>query len=149
MKTLFKTDAGWCGLILRVALGVTMFPHGAQKLFGWFGGDGFSATMGALTGKMHIPAVLAFLVIIAESLGALGLAVGFLARLAAFGILCDMAGAIVMVHDANGFFMNWTGKQAGEGYEYHILAIAISAAVLIGGSGRWSVDGAIADKLEK
>ena len=148
MKNLFKTGAGWSGLVLRVALGVVMFPHGAQKLFGWFGGYGFSATMGAFTDKMHIPAMLALLVIISESFGAIGLVLGLLSRVAAFGILCNMVGAIIMVHSANGFFMNWTGKQAGEGFEYHILAIAISAAVLIGGAGRWSVDEAIAAKLK-
>lgn len=147
MKMLFRTDAGWPGLILRVALGVVMFPHGAQKLLGWFGGYGFSATLATFTDKMHIPALLAVLVIVGESFGALGLVLGFLTRVAAFGILCDMVGAVVLVHGANGFFMNWTGKQAGEGFEYHLLAIAISAAVLIGGGGRWSMDRAIAGKL--
>ena len=146
MKTLFQTEEAWSSLILRVMLGVVMFPHGAQKLLGWFGGSGFTSTMGFFTDKMNIPWILAFLVIIAESLGAIALLLGFLTRLTAFGITCIMIGAIWMVHLPYGFFMNWFGKQAGEGFEYHLLAIAISVALMITGSGKWSVDGAIAMK---
>jgi putative oxidoreductase len=146
MKTLFQTEEAWSSLILRVMLGVVMFPHGAQKLVGWFGGSGFTSTMGFFTDKMNIPWILAFLVIIAESLGAIALLLGFLTRLTAFGITCIMIGAIWMVHLPYGFFMNWFGKQAGEGFEYHLLAIAISVALMITGSGKWSVDGAIAMK---
>jgi len=145
MKALLQTDDSWSGLILRVMLGVVMFPHGAQKVFGWFGGNGFSGTMGFFTTQLNIPAVLAFLVIMAESVGAVMLVLGFAARLAAFGIACVMVGAIWLVHLPNGFFMNWFGKQAGEGFEYHLLAIAISAAVMIAGSGKWSVDRAITE----
>ena len=145
MKALLQTDDSWSGLILRVMLGVVMFPHGAQKVFGWFGGNGFSGTMGFFTTQMNIPAVVAFLVIMAESVGAVMLVLGFAARLAAFGIACVMVGAIWLVHLPNGFFMNWFGKQAGEGFEYHLLAIAISAAVMIAGSGKWSVDRALTD----
>lgn len=149
MKKLFQTEDVLSGLILRVVLGVVMFPHGAQKLLGWFGGYGFTATMASFTDKMHVPAVLAFLVIIGESLGSLGLIAGFLTRLGAFAILCNMIGAILLVHWPNGFFMNWFGKQAGEGFEYHLLAIAISAALLIMGGGKWSLDRVIAGKMEK
>jgi putative oxidoreductase len=145
MKALLQTDDSWSGLILRVMLGVVMFPHGAQKVFGWFGGNGFSGTMGFFTTQMNIPAVVAFLVIMAESVGAVMLVLGFAARLAAFGIACVMVGAIWLVHLPNGFFMNWFGKQAGEGFEYHLLALAISAAVMIAGSGKWSVDRALTD----
>ena len=147
MNKLFLTDDSWSGLILRVALGCVMFPHGAQKLLGWFQGPGFNLTMAAFTTKMHIPAAIALLVIIGESFGAVGLIVGLGARIAAFGILCNMLGAIVLVHWANGFFMNWTGKQAGEGFEFHLLAIAISVAVLIKGAGRWSIDSALGKRL--
>jgi putative oxidoreductase len=143
MKALLQTDDSWSGLILRVMLGVVMFPHGAQKVFGWFGGNGFSGTMGFFITQLNIPAVVAFLVIMAESVGAVMLIVGFVTRFAAFGIFCVMLGAIWLVHLPNGFFMNWSGKQAGEGFEYHLLALAISAAVMIAGSGRWSVDRAI------
>jgi len=147
MKTLFQTDESWSSLILRVTLGVVMFPHGAQKLLGWFGGFGFAGTMGFFTDKMHLPAVIAFLVIIGESFGSLGLILGFLSRLTAASYVLIMLGAIYMVHWPNGFFMNWSGKQAGEGFEYHLLVIGMSLALLIAGGGKWSVDGAIAKKL--
>ena len=149
MKQLFQTDDGWSGLILRVVLGCVMLPHGMQKVFGSFGGHGFAATMATFTDKMHVPAALAFLVILAESLGSLGLIAGLLTRVGAFGILCNMIGAVAMVHWPNGFFMNWTGKQAGEGFEYHLLTIAISAALLASGGGKWSIDRSIAARLEK
>jgi putative oxidoreductase len=147
MRTLFQTDEAWSSLVLRVMLGVVMLPHGAQKLLGLFGGFGFSGTMGMFTEKMHLPATLAFLIIIGESFGSLGLITGFLTRFSAFGVLCIMLGAITMVHWPNGFFMNWFGKQAGEGFEYHLLVIGMSLALLLAGGGKWSVDGAIAKKL--
>jgi putative oxidoreductase len=147
MKTLFQTDEAWSSLILRVMLGVVMFPHGAQKLLGWFGGFGFAGTMGFFTDKMHLPAVIVFLVIMGESFGSLGLILGFLTRFTAASFLLIMLGAIAMVHWPNGFFMNWAGKQAGEGFEYHLLVISMSLALLIAGGGKWSVDGAIAKKL--
>ena len=147
MKTLFQTDEAWSSLILRVMLGLVMFPHGAQKLMGWYGGFGFAGTMGFFTEQMHVPAAIAFLVIMGESFGALGLIAGFLTRFSAFGVFCIMSGAIFMVHLPNGFFMNWFGKQAGEGFEYHLLVIGMSIALMIAGGGRWSVDGAIAKKL--
>ena len=147
MKTLFTTDDSWAGLILRVMLGVGMFPHGAQKLLGWFGGAGFSGTMALFTDKMHIPIALAFLVIVAESFGSLALIAGVLTRVAAFGITCIMVVAIAMVHWPNGFFMNWFGQQAGEGFEYHLLVIAIGVVLMIVGAGRWSIDRAIAQKV--
>ena len=100
--------------------------------------------MGFFTGQ-GMPAALAFLVILAESAGSLGLILGFLTRIAALGIGCVMVGAIFMVHLPNGFFMNWDGKQAGEGFEYHLLAIGMALALLLGGGGRASIDRAIAE----
>jgi len=144
MRKFFETTDDWAQLILRVTLGVVMFPHGAQKLLGWFGGPGFAGTMSMFTDKMQIPAVLAFLVIITESLGSVGLIVGFLTRLAAFGIFCIMVVAIAMVHWPNGFFMNWSGKQPGEGFEYHLLVIGIAIVLMIWGAGRSSVDRVVA-----
>ena len=143
MKRIFQTANSWSILIIRVMLGIVMFPHGAQKLFGLFGGYGFSGSMGFFTDKMHIPAFFAFLAVRAEGLGSMGLMIGFLTRVAAFGILCNMTVAIWMVHWPNGFFMNWFGNQKGEGFEYHLLAIAICVALLISGGGKWSVDRAI------
>ncbi len=149
MKTLFQTDEAWSGLILRVVLGLVMLPHGAQKLLGWYGGFGFAGTMGFFTEQMHVPAAVAFLVIIGESFGSLGLIMGFLTRFTAASLSLIMAGAIAMVHWPNGFFMNWFGKQAGEGFEYHLLVIGMSLVLLIAGAGRWSVDGAIARRLQR
>jgi putative oxidoreductase len=123
-------------------LGLVMFPHGAQKMLGWFGGHGFSGTMGFFT-HQGIPAPLAFLAIAAEFFGGLGLIVGFLSRIAAFGVLCNMAVAVLTVHFHNGFFMNWAGTNKGEGFEYHLLAIAMALAVMIGGAGAPSVDRAL------
>jgi len=140
MRKIFGTADSWSLLILRLTVGIVIFPHGAQKLFGWFGGNGFMATMGFFTNKMNIPAFLAFLAIMAESLGSMGLIIGLLTRVAAFGILCNMIVAIWMVHWPNGFFMNWMGKQKGEGFEYLLLVIGICLALMISGGGKWSVD---------
>lgn len=147
MRTLFQTDEAWSSFILRVMLGLVMFPHGAQKMLGWYGGFGFGGTMGFFTEQMHLPAAIAFLVIVGEFFGSLGLIAGFLTRVTAAGYVLIMLGAITMVHWPNGFFMNWFGKQAGEGFEYHLLVIGMSLALLIAGGGKWSVDGAIAKKL--
>jgi putative oxidoreductase len=146
MKFLFQTESSWSCLVLRLVLGVVMFPHGAQKVFGWFGGFGFTASMGMFTEKMHIPALLAVLVILAESAGSLGLITGLLTRVAALGILCDMIGAVALVHWRNGFFMNWSGKQAGEGFEYHLLMIGMALALVLAGGGKFSLDRMIATR---
>jgi len=133
--------------ILRLVLGVVFFAHGAQKMLGWFGGFGFNGTMGFFTHQMGIPAPLAFLAIAAEFFGGLGLILGFLGRIAAFGIMCNMLVAVVMVHGANGLFMNWAGTQKGEGFEYHLLAIAMALVIIIKGSGALSVDRFLTEEL--
>jgi putative oxidoreductase len=147
MRQLFQTDDGWTGLVLRLTLGLVMFPHGAQKLLGLYGGFGFNGTMGFFTQQMGMPWLVAFLVIIGESFGSVALLVGFLTRFtaASFGVI--MLGAVTMVHLPHGFFMNWSGKQQGEGYEYHLLVIGIAVALLITGAGRWSADRVIGEKL--
>ena len=147
-KRMLRTNNNITPLILRLFLGGVFFPHGAQKALGWFGGYGFSGTMGFFTQKMGIPAVLALLIIAAEFLGSLGLVTGFLTRLSALGVASVMTGAIFMVHLPNGFFMNWTGKQAGEGYEFHLLAIGIALALMVTGGGGLSIDGLIARKSD-
>ena len=146
MKKLLATNGDWLPLLLRLTLGIVIFPHGAQKLLGWFGGYGFSGTMGFLTGTVGLPAAVAFLVIMAESLGALGVIVGLLTRVGALGILSVMLGAILTVHLKVGFFMNWTGQQQGEGFEYHLLAIGLALALLVRGGGALSVDRALQGK---
>ena len=143
-NALFRTDDDSAALILRVMLGVVFFPHGAQKALGWFGGYGLTGTLGYFTETMGLPLAAAALVIAAEFLGSLGLITGLLTRLAAFGILCVMTGAIFLVHLPHGFFMNWGGNQAGEGFEFHLLAIAIALALMVKGGGRWSLDRLIA-----
>src|SRR2546425_2696485 len=142
-RKLMATDDNPATLILRLVLGVVFFAHGAQKLLGWFGGPGFSGTMGMFTGYLHIPAPLAFLAIAAEFFGGLGLILGFLTRIAAFGIAMNMVVAIALVHSSFGFFMNWTGTQKGEGFEYHLLVLAITAFLMIRGAGEFSADRAI------
>ena len=129
--------------VLRLVLGVVFFAHGAQKTLGWFGGYGFSGTMGFFTQGMHIPAAFAFLAICAEFLGSIGLLLGLLGRVAAFGICCNMLVAIFTVHWHFGLFANWFGNQKGEGIEYHLLAIAIALAIMIKGSGAFSIDRAL------
>jgi putative oxidoreductase len=143
LQKLIRTRDDAALAAIRIALGVVMFAHGAQKMLGWFGGGGFSATMGMFENYMHIPAALALLAIAAEFFGGIGLLLGLLGRVAAFGIAVNMLVAIVKVHLPNGFFMNWTGQQKGEGFEYHFLVLAITTAVILHGSGAWSVDYAI------
>jgi putative oxidoreductase len=126
--------------IVRLVLAGVMFPHGAQKTLGWFGGYGYSATLGFFTGTMHLPWALALLVILIESAGSVLLALGLFGRFAALGIAAVMVGAVVTVHGHVGFFMNWGGIQAGEGFEYHLLAIALALVVMVRGSGAFSMD---------
>ena len=145
---IFGSDNDVTPLILRLTLGAVMMPHGLQKLMGWFGGHGFAGTMDYFTGVMEFPALVAFLVIAAESFGALGLIVGFMTRFCAIGIGMVMTGAIMMVHWKNGFFMNWFGAEGGHGIEYHILALTMAASVMVTGSGAWSVDRWLHRRLE-
>ena len=144
-RKLITTDDNPATLILRLVLGVVFFAHGAQKLLGWFGGPGFSGTMGMFTGYLHIPAPFAFLAIAAEFFGGLGLIMGFLTRIAAFDIAVNMLVAVAMVHQSYGFFMNWSGTQKGEGIEYHLLVLGIAAFLMIRGAGAFSVDRAVAE----
>lgn len=140
MRKLLSTPNDLTLTVVRLVMGIVFFAHGTQKMLGWFGGYGFHGTMGFFTQQMGIPAPLAFLAICAEFFGGLGLIVGLLGRIAALGIIVNMMVAIATVHHLNGFFMNWTGLQKGEGYEYHLLAITIALVVLIKGSGAFSID---------
>ena len=142
-----STDQDRTLLAQRVALGLIMLPHGAQKLLGWFAGYGWSGTMAFLTDTMHLPAPLAALIIVAESLGAVGLVLGAGTRLAALGIASVMLGAIFTTHLDVGFFMNWSGALRGEGFEYHLLALALALPLVVRGGGALSVDGVLAARL--
>ena len=130
-------------LVLRLALAAVIFPHGAQKVLGWFGGPGLKGTLDFFR-KSGIPAPLAMLAIAAEFLGPLGLATGLLTRVAALGIASVMIVAIFRVHRQHGFFMNWYGNQGGEGFEYHLLALGLAVALIVVGAGAWSLDALVA-----
>lgn len=147
-RKLLATSDDWTLTVLRLVLGTIFFAHGAQKALGWFGGYGFSGTMGFFTNVMHLPAVFAFLAISAEFLGGIGLILGALGRVAAFGIACNMIVAVLLVHSHIGFFMNWTGQQKGEGFEYHLLVLAMTLVLMARGSGAFSVDRALAGPSE-
>jgi len=147
-RKLLATSNDWTLTVLRLVMGVTFFMHGAQKMLGWFGGYGFSGTMDFFTKVMHIPAPFAALAILAEFLGGIGLIVGALTRIAAFGIATNMVVAVLMVHANVGFFMNWTGQQKGEGFEYHLLALAIAIVLMARGGGAFSVDRALSSRAQ-
>lgn len=144
LRKLTATEHSFALTVLRLVLGLVFFAHGAQKMLGWFGGYGFAGTMHFFTGAMHIPALFAFLAICAEFFGGLGLIVGLLTRVAAFGIFVNMLVAIAMVHGHNGFFMNWSGTAKGEGYEYHLLVLAMTVLLMAKGAGALAIDEAVA-----
>lgn len=146
LRKLTHTENSPAIAILRVVLGFVFFLHGAQKMLGWFGGYGYTGTMGFFTGGLHIPAPLAFLAIAAEFFGGIGLLLGLLTRVAAFGIAVNMLVAILTVHLQFGMFANWTGAQKGEGIEFHLLVLAITTCLMIKGGGAFSADRAITGK---
>src|SRR5215470_14707186 len=141
-KKLIRTDDAIVTLVLRLALGIVMFPHGAQKLFGWFGGRGFYGNI-ELFHQLGFSTTLAVLVTIGEFFGGLGLIVGLLSRVAAASISVIMVGAVLTVNGHYGFFMNWAGDKTREGFEFHILAVGLVLGVMILGGGKWSVDRAL------
>jgi len=147
LNFLFKTDNDVSTFLLRVLLGVVFFPHGAQKVLGWFGGYGFSGTMGFFTGMLHVPALFAFLAIAAEFAGAIALILGLFTRVAALGIAANMLVAVATAHWQYGLFMNWAGNQKGEGFEFHLLAIGVAVVLIIRGGGKWAADTAIENSL--
>ena len=139
LSSLVATGDSFAPLFLRVALGVMMFPHGAQKLLGWFGGYGFNGTMGYFTGTVGTPWVVGLLVILGEFFGSLMLIAGFGTRFAAASLVVIMLGAAWQLR-GNGFFMNWFGNQKGEGVELFILAVGLGLALVALGGGKWSLD---------
>lgn len=139
-RLIFGTDDSLGQLFLRLSLGIVIFPHGAQKAFGWFGGLGLLKTIDVFSEKMHFPPLLTLVLIFIELLGSIGLIFGFFTRLFALGIGTSMAICAYMNHLQNGFFMNWFGKQKGEGFEFHILVVGIALSLLIKGGGAVSID---------
>src|ERR1041385_1297658 len=127
-----RSAVDWALLVARLFVGVVFMAHGAQILFGVFGGPGLSAFVQAL-------GPLGYLVAVGEFFGGLGLVFGFLSRFSAASIILIMLGAIVTAHVKFGFFMNWAGTQAGEGFEDYLLAVGILLPPLIAGAGRLAV----------
>jgi putative oxidoreductase len=127
-----RSAVDWALLIARVVVGIVFMAHGAQKLFGAFGGPGLRAVV-----QMMGP--VGYLVSVGEFFGGLGLVLGFLSRFSAASIILIMLGAIGMVHARVGFFMNWAGNQAGEGFEYHLVAIGLLLPLVIAGPGRFAI----------
>ena len=137
---IFNTNNDLTGLIIRLTLGLILFPHGAQKMLGIFGGYGFSGTMNFFTGTLNLPWIIGFFVIIIEFVGALSFIAGFASRIWSALTIILFIGIIFTSHLDNGFFMNWFGNQKGEGYEYHLLIIGLSLATLVNGSAKYSAD---------
>jgi putative oxidoreductase len=146
-RNLLRTDSDYSLTLVRLVLGFVFFAHGAQKALGWFGGHGYSATLNTFTEQMGIPVVFAVLAILAEFLGGIGVILGLLTRVAAFGITVNMAVAIALVHGNNGLFMNWQSNQRGEGFEFHLLVLAITTLLMVRGAGALSLDRLIESRL--
>jgi putative oxidoreductase len=143
IRKILKTNENWGQLIARLTLGLVLFPHGAQKMLGLFGGYGYTATMNALTNQMQLPSIIAFLVIIIEFFGAIFLILGFATRVWSFAIVFLFIGIIFTAQFEHGFFMNWFGVQKGEGYEYSLLIIGLAITSVINGASKFSVDNQI------
>ncbi|MFH4966403.1 DoxX family protein [Gaetbulibacter sp. M235] len=137
---LFRTNSSWSPLILRVLMSIVVFPHGAQKLFGLFGGYGFTGTMNYFTETLGIPWVLGFMAIILETFGVVALLFGFATRILAISFFFLALTIMFTVHFEHGFFMNWYGNKAGEGYEYFLLWIAMILVLIVMGGGNYSID---------
>jgi len=140
MKNIFKTNNDWTGLLLRLTIAIVIFPHGAQKLLGWFGGYGFTGTMNFFTATVGLPRIIGFLVILLEFFGSILLVLGLGSRIIAISMIALSIGIIFTSHIQNGFFMNWFGNQKGEGFEYFLFLIGLSVVLLLNGSGKFSSD---------
>ena len=149
IKRVLNSENYWGATLARLTLGVVLFPHGAQKMLGWFGGYGFIGTLNAFTVQMKLPWIIAFSVILIEFFGSIFLILGLGSRLWALSIAGLFTGIIFTTHLPYGFFMNWQGNQAGEGYEYALLIIGIAMAVLLSGSGKYALDTQLLKRLNK
>ncbi len=152
IEALTGTHADWVVGIARIVLGIIFFGHGAQKMLGWYGGQGLASSMRTFKEHLHLPSILAFLVIAGEFFSGIGLILGLFSRIAALVIVLTMVGAIAMVHFRFGLFLDWFGSQKGHGIEYHLLAIALSLVVVVKGAGAFSLDGLVhehASRLEQ
>lgn len=140
MKALvFKTTKNWGATAIRVALGCVLFSHGAQSMLGWFGGFGLKSTLEFLSINMGLPTFIGFIVISIQFFGSIMLLIGAFTRVAALGVFGIFMG-MATYHFDYGFHMNWSGTNAGEGYEYHVLVLAMCLMLFISGGGALSVD---------
>jgi putative oxidoreductase len=146
VRTLLTTHPNIGFSIARLTLGIVIFPHGAQKLLGLFGGNGYTATIEFFTTQMGLPSIVAFSIIMIEFFGSISLILGFLSRFWALSLAGMFVGIIYTTQLEHGFFMNWFGNQAGEGFEYSLLIIGLALSILVNGSGKWSIDNAIFKK---
>lgn len=145
-RRLLKTENRFTPTIARLGLGLVILPHTLQKMLGAFGGQGFEGTYQSFTTKLGIPGPLAFMAIVTEAFGVVALIFGALTRVAALAIAAVMLGAIAVVHAPHGFFMDWSGAKASEGFEYHMLAITLAVVCLVWGGGRASIDGLLQNR---
>ncbi|WCN11025.1 DoxX family protein [Marinomonas mediterranea] len=142
IRTVFNSNAGIASLILRLPVGIIFMAHGAQKLFGMFGGYGLEGTGQWMASIGMEPGYLmALLAGGTEFFGGLALVLGLLVRPASLGLAFTMIIAIVTVHLSNGLFM------ANNGYEYALSLLAVTVSLIFSGAGSYSVDRVIADKL--
>jgi putative oxidoreductase len=141
LRNLLHTSAQPAPALARITLGLILLPHGAQHVLGWFGGYGFAGTLGWMTLTLGFPAPLAVLALIIEIAAPFFLILGLGGRFAALGVIGLMLGAL-STHLPNGFFMNWFGNlPAGqEGFEYHLIALALAGSIVLQGSGAGSLD---------
>lgn len=146
VQQLLKTYPNNGFSIARLTLGIVIFPHGAQKLLGLFGGYGFTATMESFTTQMGLPSLIAFSIIMIEFFGSISLMLGLFSRFWALSLIGMFIGIIYTTQLQHGFFMNWFGNQAGEGYEYSLLIIGLAISIIVNGSGKWSIDSLISKK---
>lgn len=139
LRSLMQTSDDRIPMLARLALGIVIFPHGAQKVLGWFAGPGIDGALGFYT-SMGVPAFLGWIAMTIELVGGIALIVGILGRVAAFAVALNLVVAVIQMHWMVGFFMNWDGQLQGEGFEFHILAITLALIVIIRGSGALSLD---------
>ncbi len=140
MKTLLlQTTENWGATALRIGLGLILFTHGAGAMLGWFGGYGFKATAQFLQHNFSLPWVVAAFVICVQFFGSIMLMTGMGTRIAALGVLGMFIGMAIN-HIDHGLHMNWSGQKAGEGYEYHLLVMAMCLALVYFGGGSLSLD---------
>ena len=142
----FSTGKSLSPLFLRLFLAIVIFPHGAQKLLGWFNGFGFDGSMQYFTVTEGLPWIVGFLVIMIEFFGPIALMLGFAVRIWSLALAAVMTG-VILTNFTDYFFMNWYGSQPKEGMEFFLLAIGMASSLVYSGAGKLSVDGWIQNRV--